>query len=358
MASCDTDPARVHGTVAGPYAVVTTTDFSTGTLAAVALDGSYRTDESVAPICSDAVVRSYGGLVYVVNRLTCDNIQILDPGDGFALVGQFSVGNGSDPHDIVVVGDDKAYVTRYNTTELWVVDPTTGAHTGTIDMGTLADADGIPEMDQMAVAGGRLFVTLQRVDRNSAGWDPTDASFLAVVDLEADTLLDADAATPGKQPVALTHKNPFSTLKTHPVTGDLYVACVGAWGGTDGGVDAVDPVTLAPTGVLLSGVAAQGDITDVEVVSADRGYAIFTDASFYTVLVAFDPQSGAVTDTVYAPGDFVLQDVELAPTGDIFVADRTPTAPGLRVYDAATGVARRAVPVDVGLPPFSITFTE
>jgi len=357
-AGCDDDPVRVKNVAGGPWAVVTTTDFATGALSAVSLDGSHRPYPNVASICSDAVVRSRGGLVYVVNRFTCDNIQILDARRGFAPVRQFSVGNGSDPHDIVVVGDHKAYVTRYNETDLWIVDPSTGGYTGSIDLGAFADADGIPEMDQMAMVGNRLFVTLQRVDRSTAGGGPTDASYLAVVDTDADTLLDADATTPGTQAITLGHKNPFSTLQVHPVTGDLYVACVGSWGGSDGGVDAADPATLAAAGTLLAGAAVQGDITDVEVVSADRGYAIFTDAAFSNVLVAFDPGTGAVTDTLYAPGAFVLQDVELSPTGELFLTDRTPTAPGLRVYDAMTGVAKTAVPIDVGLPPFSITFTD
>lgn len=359
LAACDDDPVTARRQPpSGPVAVVTTTDFSSGELSTVSLDSTHQVHTGVSSVHSDAVVRVFDGLVYVVNRYLGDNIQVLDPDDDFAVVRQFSVGNGSDPHDIVVVSAARAYVTRYNETDLWVVDPSTGNHVGSVDLSTLADADGIPEMDQLAAVGGNVYVTLERVDRNTLPWEAPGASFVAVIEAGADTLLDTDAATPGTQPITLANANPFSTLQLDPDTGNLYVACVGKWSVSDAGVESLSPVTMTTTGTILTGTAAGGDITDVEVVSAERGYAIVTDAAFATSLLAFDPRSGAVIDTVYAPGTFSLQDVEMSAGGELFLADRSPTAPGIRIYDAATGTEKTAAPVDVGLPPFSIAFRE
>src|SRR6185295_10088614 len=114
---------------------------------------------------------------YVINRFGADNIQVLD-GTTYALVKQFSVGNGGNPYDIAFATSTKAYVTRYESTDLWIVDPTSGAHTGTVSLAGLADADGIPEMDRLEMVGPLLFVSLQRVDRN-AGFQPTDTSLVA-----------------------------------------------------------------------------------------------------------------------------------------------------------------------------------
>jgi len=360
---CDSDPVRTRTpSSSAARAIVTTTDFATGALASVTLNESYSADDAVAlihsQIHSDAVVRVFDGLVYVVNRFQGDNIQILDPANGFALVRQFSVGNGSDPHDIAVISPTKAYVTRYNSTELLIVNPSNGNHTGTIDLSSLSDGDGTPEMDQMAVVGDHLFVTVQRMDRSGFPWVVTDASYVAVVDIAADTLVDVNAGIAGTQPITLASKNPFSTLQLDPATGNLYVACVGDWSAIDAGVEWVSPDGLESGGMILSGVAAGGDITDVEIVSADRGYLIVTDAAFATTLLAFNPQTNSVTDTVYAPGAFTLQDVELAPNGDLFLADRDVTAPGLRVYDATTGVEKTTAPIGVGLPPFDIIFVQ
>ena len=342
--------------VAGDFAFVTTTDFITGSSSVIQLDGSYTTQQNAAALHSDAVARCFSGLVYVVNRFGADNIQILDPESAYSTLGQFTVGVSSDPHDINVIDATRAYVTRYNTTDLWIVDPSTGSNTGSIDLSGLADADGTPEMDQMARVGNQLFVTIQRLDRLTT-WGPVGTSYVAVVDIEADTLIDVDPLAPGAQSIELTGSNPASDIRLHPWEGKLYVSCVGFWGLQDGGIEVIDPVGLESDGFVLTEAAAGGDINDFIIISATSAYAIVTDASFYTELIAFDPSTGSKTETLYAPGDYVLNDIELSPGGDLFLADRTPTLPGIRVFDTGTNSELTTTPVDVGLPPFDIAFS-
>ncbi len=342
--------------LAADYTFVTTTDYVTGSSSTIQLDGSYTTTTNVAGLHSDAVSRYFDGWIYVVNRYGGDNIQILDPNNGFSTVRQFSVGTSSDPHDIVVLSDTKAYVSRYNTTDMWIVNPSTGSYTGSIDLSALADGDGLPEMDQMARVGNHVFVTIQRLDRNTT-WGPVGDSYVAVVDITTDGLVDVDAVTPGDQSILLAGTNPASDIRLHPWMAKLYVSCVGFWGLQDGGVEIIDPVTFQSEGYVLTEAAAGGDINDVVIVSDDKGYAIVTDASFHTVLIAFNPETGMKTGTLYAPGDYVLNDIELSPQGELFLADRTPTRPGIRIYDIDTDIEITTDPIDVGLPPFDITFS-
>jgi len=355
--SCEDNPSSATlppTSKATDFAFVITTNFQTGSASVIWFDGAYTTVKNVNSVHSDAVARFHGGLIYVVNRFGADNIQILDPANGFATVRQFSVENGADPHDIAVVSGTKAYVTRYNKTDLWIVDPSSGMHTGSIDLSTFADADGVPEMDRLAVSGDYLFVSIQRLDRNNH-FTPAGASLVAVVSVAADTLVDTDPAMSGIQPIMLTASNPFSDFETDPTTNDLLLACAGAFGLQDGGVDVVSVKNLASEGLLLTESAAGGDITDVEILSASLGYVVTTDANFSNVLLSFNPQMGIVSDTLYAPGAFVLQDVEPGPTGILLLADRTPTNPGIRIYDTTTGTETTSIPIDVGLPPFDIT---
>ena len=72
------------------------------------------------------MARVHEDVVYVVNRLGGDNVQALDPAQGFATRWQCSVGNGATPHDIAFAARDKAYVTLYEEPELLVVDPSVG----------------------------------------------------------------------------------------------------------------------------------------------------------------------------------------------------------------------------------------
>ena len=225
---------------------------------------------------------------------------------------------------------------------------------GAVDLSVLSDADGKPEMDHLLLVGKRLFVGVQRMDRNA--WKPEGTSYMAVVDTGADTIVDCDGATLGLQPVRLDATNPFSEIQMDPAGRGIYVACPGAWGTVDGGVEMIDPDAMTSLGVVLSGAEAGGDITDVVIVSATKGYVVVTDSNFHTVLLAFDPETGQVVGTVYAPGDFVIQDIEQAQNGELFVADRTPTKPGIRIYDIDTDAESTAQPIDTGLPPFDITF--
>src|SRR5262249_44642385 len=153
-------------------AFVVTTDFQTGSFAVFPVLQPEAVARNVERIHSDAVARVHDGIVYVVNRLGGDNIQAIDPATGYATRWQCSVENGSNPHDIAFAAADKAYVTRYERATMMIVDPTTGADCarfvrGTVDLAAFADADGLPEMDQAVVIDGKLYVTLQRLDRRN-----------------------------------------------------------------------------------------------------------------------------------------------------------------------------------------------
>ena len=165
---------------------VITTDFSTGSTAFLAANAA-EAEVNLLGIHSDAVGHYHDGRVYIVNRLGQDNILVLDAMDLRTPLTQFSVGNGANPHDIEIVAPDKAYVTRYETASLLIVNPQDGAELGQIDLSAFADADGLPEVSQIVRVGDRLYLSCQRLDRNG-GWGPADVSYLIVVDLATDTL--------------------------------------------------------------------------------------------------------------------------------------------------------------------------
>src|SRR5262249_38491294 len=156
-------------------------------------------------------------------------------------------GNGANPYDIAFASATKAYVTRYESTDLWIVDPTTGAQTGAISLAGLADADGIPEMDRLEMVGPLLFVSLQRVNRN-AGFQPTDSSLVAVIDTRTDQLVDCDAAHAGVQGILLPRQNPVTPFVFDRPRTRLYLGCAGQYGALDGGIVRVDPVGLVADG--------------------------------------------------------------------------------------------------------------
>ena len=90
-------------------AFVFATDFASGNIASVSFGPPPVAACNVAPTCADAVLRYHQGLLYVVERFGCDNVRVLDPNASFAVVQQFSVGNGANPNDIAIVSPTKAF---------------------------------------------------------------------------------------------------------------------------------------------------------------------------------------------------------------------------------------------------------
>lgn len=331
-------------------AFVLTSDFTNGSLSVAGLD-TRAVSADVATVYSDARLRWFGGLLYVVNRFGQDNIQVIDPEHGFATLRQFSVGNGSNPQDIAFVSATKAYVTRLASARLLIVNPSTGDSLGAISLAAFADADHLPEMDRMIRVGSTLFVELQRL----ANFQPTDTSVVVAIDVRADTVLDAAPGIPGIQPIVLPGTNPTTTFEYDSGSGRLLLGCTGRYGANDGGIVWIDPRTLAPGGYAITEAALGGDVLDVVWGSATRSFAIVSDAAYNTALVAWNPSTGQRLGVVFAPGGFVLADAALDDRGDLYVCDNDFEAPGLYVFSAATGAAI-AGPLDVGLPPVEVCF--
>ena len=330
---------------------VITTDFSTGSTAFLAANAA-EAEVNLLGIHSDAVGHYHDGRVYIVNRLGQDNILVLDAMDLRTPLTQFSVGNGANPHDIEIVAPDKAYVTRYDVASLLIVNPQNGAELGEIDLSTFADADGLPEVSQIVRVGDRLYLSCQRLDRNS-GWGPADVSYLIVVDLATDTLVDVDPNVEGVQGIALSAANPNSMA----VVGEqIAVGVVVNFGDRAGGVEIVDTATNRSLGLAVSEEDLGGDITFMVLVDQTRGYAVVADENFANSVRPFDLSSGNVGAPLEnISGGFIPN---LAVDGDrLIVADRgsfsDPASAGLKFYNAATG-AFLSGPIDTGLPPQDI----
>ena len=355
VAACEDDSSSPGvPSVHGYFAFTTTTDFQTGSSSIVTADDSVLTAfTDVATLHSDAFVRSFGGYIYVLNRQGADNIQVMDPLDGFRTRRQFSTGNGSDPADIVFQNSSRAYVTRYNEDQMWIVNPNSGQRTGQIDFSWLADADLVPEMAHMVKVSNRVFVAIQRVDGNL---DPTGISYVAVFDALTEQFIDAEPTTAGRQAIKLTGTNPFGELVYNSFSGQVWVPEAGFFGAKDGGLELINPVTLAKSGIVISENTLGGDVTDVVALDANRGAAIVTDSNSNTLLVGFDLATPATIDTIYAPGSFALRDAERSRDGRIFVSDRSPALPGIRVFRGSDHTQITINPIDVGLPPADIEF--
>ena len=99
---------------------ILTTDYTTGSVSCLAVDSSRTMQVDLGAVCPDAVERFHGGLLYVINRYRCGDIEVLDPAHNWSMVREFSVGVGSNPQDIAFTGEDRAWVSRYESN--WLLE--------------------------------------------------------------------------------------------------------------------------------------------------------------------------------------------------------------------------------------------
>ncbi len=311
-------------------------------------------------IHSDAGARFQDGRVYILNRLNRDNIQVLNPQAAYLTELEFSLGSLSNPHDIVRVSENKAYVSLYAKNYLAIVNPTLGLVVGTIDLAGFADGDGIPEMSGMHLEDNRLYVAVQRLDRTStlAVWPPADYSLLLEVDTGTDTVVAQHT---------LPHTNPAGRLRRVQFEGapHLVMTLPGRLGlnfQPDGGVVAFNLNTRAlRPGFLLRESTLNADILDVVIRDDTTGYAIIEYGDLSLALIRFDIPTGQLTRQLafYPSTAGYVSGLLLLPDGRLYAADASFQEPGVLIYDTNRNDVRLTpTPISVGLRPQDLIHIE
>lgn len=300
---------------------------------------------------SDPVLRLSGEAVFVVNRLSFDNVQRLDPGDGFATSWQSRVAAGSNPQDLVALGDGRAYVSRFEPPfdDLAVIDlEERGEVVGSVPLEELAEnPDGTPRPESLARAGGVVFAALQDIDRSFTHYEEGK---LAVIDPQQDAVV-------GRIP--LPGKNPRRLIPVREADGEkLYVGMAGIFPGLlpqelSGGVAVVDVADRAFERWALDDDAVGGNVVDVAVAGPRLGYALVSDDGFVSRVHAFDPASGEVRREVWRARSFA-PGLAIDSAGVLAIPDPSFEDPKLCLYRAPedpAGTERRLGCASLELPP-------
>lgn len=298
---------------------VTASDWTSAAHAVVDVDpvGGPRSKQLdlFAQASSDFIVRSYGDYFYMIGRYYTDSLTKFHIDSPTTPVYQVSVLEGgavsSNPHDMIFVNDQKAYMPMYELNSCWIVNPQTGLQTGSIDLSAYAGSDGIPEMHTGVIVRGKLFLLIQNLDQNQS-FDPAGNGYLVVIDTATDQEIDTTGgqAVNGVMGIELPGKNPVS-IQYLPENDTIYIACVGVYPGYSsspdlytGGIVTVNPDTYG-AGLLVddgpagtTGDHPYGAISGVMVTSPAKGYFIGYVGWGDNYLFTFNPTSGAVTGQV------------------------------------------------------------
>ena len=303
---------------AAQTAVVATVDsaWTAGALSVISVDkteGARSVSNKVNPIGNtDVAVAAFGDSFYRMERMDYNNVTKFAVNDPKTIIYQYSC-QGEDsapanPHDLVFLSEEKAYLLRYGSTKAWIVNPSATTREafkiGEIDFGSYADADGIPEMNTGVIVDGKLYVNLQRIDF-SGGWGNYvyHTSYVAVIDTDTDTEIDTGKGTGAMKgiPVGITNSGTTTYL---PENGLIYIQGSGSTDDLKGGVVSLDPATFTVSQIVDDDTQGDGNalyggrIFGMAIVSRTTGFFVAYHAWGDCSVYEFNPETGAVTGTV------------------------------------------------------------
>jgi hypothetical protein len=310
-----------------PYGMFVATDYGTSAKLAVVDLTTNQAAGTVLPVTGvpfgDVKPYASGGRGFLLDRsngkvIVLDRTQPWDAQKTFT----FSVEDGdaeagaapANPYAVVVAAASKAYVVRYGSNRVLVVDIDTGTVTGTVDLSPFVqagDPDGLVETwdGVFDPAKGRVYFLLQRIDQTNRGLDPDRVSqclpfgpTIVGIDVSNDHVVNLGNSDGGSPGLSLLGQNPQS-LVPDLANGRFLVVESGCYEAPEGG--AVDPDAGATYSRKARGIEAidlatghsswlyehaQADrLADLILIDATHAYVERTDENYQNHWYGWDP---------------------------------------------------------------------
>lgn len=345
----DTDGAdtETEGVDSASNVIVATiaSDYSSSAISIVNGSDPFTVQSGLNPGVSDTIVRAYEDNYYVIRRFEADSIAAYSISDPTTPLYEVSTNSDSEPdvssnpHDLVFLNANKAYLLRYGSPLVWVVNPSaTDASEfkiGEIDLSAY-DSSGAPEATRGAIVGDKLYVVMQRLE--GVGFIPSNTGYVAVIDTATDTEINTNTGElPGIEIPAI---NP-GDISIDTASDTLYISAVGDYGAFDGSRDPAFTgglVTVDTTDYsaaqLIDDNEGTGRINNVEIVSSSKGYLVTSSGSGTASLDQFNPMTGRIEALGVAGVTNVdVRDIAVGPEGNLWVAIGSAETPKIVVLN-------------------------
>ncbi len=300
LASCSPQSTPTGTVDANAVVATTAADYSSGAYSIISKDkkGVRIAVNNYNPRGSDITVAAYGQYFYMIGRtLAGNNITKYASNNPRTQIWQFSTNSGSNstvlsnPHDMIFASATKAYVLRYGTSKVWIVNPSAttaaGFKIGELDLSAYNGAGGTPDMDGGVIVKGKLYITLQRLDKN---YDATQNGYIAIFNVKTDKEIDAHISGDNLKGIPLQVRNPTGIIY-EAKTNSLFVQGSGNYYPPleyTGGIEEINLDNYAGNVIVDDGDAIThlyGFITKLAVISPDLlyfvGYNSFKDNTLY-----------------------------------------------------------------------------
>jgi hypothetical protein len=343
--------------------IASISDEVNGALSSMDIDSPWNTSIEVAPAGPNAILREFYGQLYLVNRSQA-RIDLLDK-ETLLPIKTFATGSGTEPRDILVINKRLALITDYNGTNLLLLNLASGEIRPFIDLSFYSDEDGFPEMNMMERIGNKVYIQIQRWNRNNM--NSSNNAYLAVINLEirtSPTQLDYQSFSAQLLPgIALQGKKPDFKMQVNKDR--LYVAAPGDrldHVGATTGIEEIDLQNEQSLGFFILEKGLGGDMGPFVIIDENNGYAVFhTSIVLSTHLAHFKRGQtfGELHSTTEGWVDAIAYDKD---TQQIFYAEpsapsgftRHLTKPGhVIVFDAKTAT-QLSNPIGLGGRPVDL----
>ena len=225
------------------------------------------------------------------------------------------------------------------------------------------NAEGSAEAKDFIKYKSFIYATVQNQGNARSKLAPVNDSCLLKVDVS-----DVNAMSIVKI-IKLKMKNPIGQLRQVTFRGfdSLVFATVGCYkvrvpaecpkGAFDGGFSLFNLNTDSEEPALLLETDINGNVHDIELVSDTKAFFIYYEGTGFSKMnvKVFNPTTKEITNTLLSSGNYPQL---LVHNGKLYVADKNPKKPGIRIFDVNTLAQETIDPIDVGLPPKSMVVLE
>ncbi len=321
---------------------------------------------------SDYVVNSFNENYYHIGRFNVDRIQKYSLDDQSNSIWSYSANaSGSEtdvatanPHQLVFVNEQKAYLIRNNSPKVWIVNPSAATEAdfriGTIDLSAYissADTDGRPEAFSGLIHDGKLFIVMQRL----VSFEPSQSSYLAVFDVATNAEIDTnpDDAVTALKGIELESRNPFGS-QISEMGGKIYISSIGSFAVDTliGGIETVDSATYQNQ-LLVDDDVINAKISGMSLVDSQTGYLLAYHAYKDVSLVKFNPTTGAIINNpVVGYSNLDIRTIEASPNLNLWVAIADPANAGIDRINPSDNSKIGDRINTAGLFPSYINFTD
>jgi hypothetical protein len=249
--------------------VATNVNSNAGALSVVETAAPWPANPGAARASHDSVVRVFNGLLYVLGRddrtVTVRSLPKLKP------LHRFSIAQIAAPRDLVMVTPTMALISDHDSARLWWLDTSNGTVSPGQDLSPYADGDGLPDVSRMELVGYRVYVQMQRYDRNTFTEHGAKLAVLA----------------PGFSPVPpvilenvidLQGLRPDYRMQVNAAGNRLWISTPGVdndWGGfAPTGIEEVDLNTGQSLGFVITEFQFGADLGPFVMIDDNKGFAI------------------------------------------------------------------------------------